>query len=108
MNLINLIKSKLEELGLKVYWQRRPDTFPSLTFFIINESGQDFADDKELSTSITCQVDVWSKNDYTELVEQVKTKMKEIEFYRSSEYDDFEEDVQVYHRILRFNYLQNN
>lgn len=104
--LINLVYNKLKELGYEVYWQLRPQTFPSLTFSFINEVGQDFADDQEITTDILCQVDVWSKGDYTELIKQVKVKMKEIEFFRSSEYDDFEEDTRIYHKVLRFNHLK--
>lgn len=106
--MINLVYNKLKELGYEVYWQLRPKTFPSLTFSFISESGQDFADDKELTTAIICQVDIWSKGDYTEVAKQVKFKMREIEFFRSSEYDDFEEDTNIFHKVLRFNYLKES
>jgi hypothetical protein len=103
--LIEEVCNKLKELGLEALWQLRPSTFPSLTFSFIAENGQDFADDEEITTTVTLQVDVWSKGDYTEIVKQVKSKLEEINFYRIAEYDDFEEDTQIYHKILRFNKL---
>lgn len=106
--MINLVQNKLSELGLKVNWQLRPKDFPSLTFLFVNESGLDFADDEEVTTEFICQVDVWSKNDYTDIVNQVKEKMKEIGFYRFIEYDDLEEDTKIYHKIIRFSYVKEN
>lgn len=106
--MIDLVYNKLKELGYEVYWQIRPKNFPSLTFSFISESGKDFADDKEITAAVVCQIDIWSKGDYTELSKKVKSKMREIEFYRSSEYDDFEEDTKIYHKVLRFNYLKTS
>jgi hypothetical protein len=47
-------------------------------------------------------VDIWSKGDYTSLVDQVKSKMKEIDFIRTSEVDLYEHDTEIYHKALRF------
>lgn len=107
--MIRLVGDKLKELGLKVQWQSRPDSkLPNITFSFINENGEVFADDSEIETRITCQVDVWSEDDYTDIVDQVKSKMKEIGFYRISAYDSYEKDVNIYHKILRFSYLKES
>ena len=106
--MINLVYNKLIELGHKVQWQLRPDTFPSLTYTFIDEDGEVFADDKEIETAVYCQVDVWSKEDYTELVKGVKEKMLEIGFGRYAAYDDYEKDTNVYHKILRFSTIRES
>jgi hypothetical protein len=106
--MIDLVSNKLSELGYEVYWQLRPSTFPSLTFSFVNETGEVFTEDGEAETEFVMQVDVWSKNDYTDIVNQVKEKLKEIEFHRIFEHDDFEADTQIYHKILRFECLKNN
>jgi len=48
------------------------------------------------------QVDVWSKSDYTEVVEKVENYMKVAEFTRTSAADLFEEDTKIYHKVMRF------
>lgn len=106
--MIDLVYNKLIELGYKVQWQLRPDTFPSLTYTFIDESGEVFADDKEIETAHYCQVDIWSKGDYTQLSKDVKTKMLEIGFGRYGAYDDYEKDTNVYHKILRFTTIRES
>lgn len=108
--MIDLISDKLKEIaGIEgVLWQLRPKGFPSLTFTIIDESGEVFADDKEIETSHSCQVDVWSKGDYTQLSKDVKEKMLEIGYGRYAEYDDYEKDTNVYHKILRFTTIKES
>lgn len=52
------------------------------------------------------QVDIWSKEDYTELVKQVVERMQRVNFKRRSEVDLYEEDTKIYHKGLKFYYLQ--
>lgn len=104
--MINLISSKLKETGLPVLWQLRPESFPSLTFMFVDETGEVFADDKEIETAYMLQVDIWSKDDYTAITEQVKTKLAEIGLHRQAAYDDYETGTQIYHKILRFPILK--
>lgn len=106
--MINQVWNKLKELNIDVNWQLRPKDFPSLTYTFIDESGEIFADDKEIETLHYCQVDVWSKGDYTAIVKQVKEKMLEIGFKRYAEYDDYEKDTNIYHRIIRFSKLKGS
>lgn len=105
--MVELIGNKLEELGLEVLWQLRPKNFPSLTFSFVSESGQEFTDEGEVETEYIIQVDVWSKDDYEDLVKQVKDKLSEIECYRTYETDDYEETNEIYHKILRFSHLRS-
>lgn len=98
----------LKDLGVPVLWNVRPSTFPSITYFFYNEYGQEFGDGEEVGTNYSLQVDVWSKDDYTDLVEQVKARLKENEFYRVTADDLYESDIKVYHKVLRFNYLKES
>ncbi len=104
--MIDLISSKLKETGLPVLWQLRPKDFPSLSFFFVDEYGEVFAEDKEIETAYMLQVDIWSKNNYTAIVEQVKAKLAEIGLHRQAAYDDYESDTGVYHKTLRFPILR--
>lgn len=106
--MINKVDNILKDLGVPVLWNVRPSTFPSVTYFFYNEYGQEFGDGEEIGTNYSLQVDVWSKGDYSLLVEQIKTKLKESGFYRISANDLYEDDVKVYHKALRFNYLKES
>lgn len=104
--MIDLVGNALKGIA-PTQWQLRPNGFPSISFSFVDESGLAFADDEEIETEVILQIDVWSKKDYSTIVEQVKTKLKEIEFYRDYEADDYEQDTKIYHKILRFNHIKN-
>lgn len=106
MNLINLVGNKLEELGYPVQWQLRPEEGTSLTYAFVWDNDTIFTTDGK-ETEYILQVDVWAKDDYTELVKQVISKMEEIDFFKEFATDDYEEDTMYYHKIIRFNYLES-
>lgn len=76
-----------------------------VTFFNYLEQGEQYADNEEKTTGYYIQIDVWSKNDYTELVEKLKIAMKTAGFVRTSAVDLFENDTKIFHKALRFLYL---
>jgi hypothetical protein len=49
---------------------------------------------------------VWSKGDYTSIVQQVKDRLKEAGFRRTTETDLYEPETKIYHKVLRFSYVQ--
>ena len=51
-------------------------------------------------------MDVWSKNDYTDLVKEVKSPLIAVEFKRLSEIELYEEETKIYHKGLKFYYLE--
>lgn len=108
MNMIELVKNKLDETGLKVLWQLRPEDFPSITFTFISENGEVYADDKAPEERIICQVDIWSREDYSNLVDRVIILLRQIDMYKISGYDQYEKDTEIYHKILRFSYLRES
>lgn len=103
-----LVYNLLKNLGVPVLWNIRPSIFPSITYFFYNEYGQEFGDGEEIGTNYSLQIDVWSKGDYTTLVNQIKEVMESNNFYRVSAYDSYEDDIKVYHKALRFNYLKES
>ncbi|OCA98042.1 hypothetical protein BGS1_02280 [Clostridium beijerinckii] len=93
----------LKYLKVPVSFQRysgKESTY--ITFFNYLEQGEQYADNQEKATGYYVQVDVWSKNDYTEVVEKVENYMKAAGFIRTSAAHLFEEDTKIYHKTMRF------
>ena len=102
----SLIVQALKPLDVPVSFQKysgRENTY--ITFFSYLEQGEQYADNEEKAVGYYIQVDIWSKNDYTELAEKVKSRMKAAGFIRTSAADLFEKDTKIYHKALRFFYL---
>ena len=98
-----LVVEALKPLKVPVSFQKykgKENTY--ITFFNYLEQGEQYADNEEKATCFYIQVDVWSKNDYTELVEKVKNAMKAAGFMRTSAADLFESDTKIYHKAIRF------
>ena len=101
-----LVVETLKPLKVPVSFQKykgKENTY--ITFFNYLEQGEQYADNEEKETGYYIQVDVWSKNDYTELVENITGAMKAAGFRRTSAADLFEEDTKIYHKVIRFFYL---
>ena len=99
----SLILQALRPLRVPVSFQKysgKESTY--ITFFSYLEQGEQYADNEEKETGYYIQLDVWSKNDYTELVENVTNAMKAAGFRRTSAVDLFEEDTKIYHKAIRF------
>lgn len=76
---------------------------PYIEYEIINGFGDDFAENKEISTQYIVQVDIYSTCDYSNIEEMVFNKMIEAGFNRDKEADLFEDDTQLFHKAMRFN-----
>lgn len=106
MSMNALILSTLNSLPVPVeYMDYSGASTTYITFFFYNEQGALYADDEEIETAYGLQVDVWSKGDYTSLVDQTKSLLKQAGFIRNYAIDLFEEDTKIYHKSLRFNYV---
>lgn len=102
----NLILETLKPLNVSVSFQKhdgKESTY--ITFFEYLEQGRLYADNEEKVTGFYIQVDVWSKNDYTDLVERVKEAMKAAGFMKTYAADLFESDTRIYHKVIRFLYV---
>ena len=107
MNINSLIVNNLSSLNVPTtFLKSSSTTFPYITFFEYLQQGEEFCDDGEVGIGHYVQVDVWSKTDYATLVDQVKTNLTNANFKRTSEADLYESDTQIYHKALRFFYLE--
>lgn len=105
MNLNNLIISTLAPTGVKVSFQTYTGSDTTyITFFEYNQQGALFADDVEQNTRYSVQVDVWSKGNYKNIVEQVRELMTNVGFIRNSEAELYEDDTKIFHKVFRFYY----
>lgn len=103
MNINPIITSALSDVGAPVSFQvynGKEATY--ITFFQYNQISGFVADDVEQITSYYIQVDIWSKENYTNLVESVKTRMYAAGFRRTTESDLYERDTEYFHKALRF------
>lgn len=90
--------------GPHVYQLTAPDAtvYPRITFFELNNLDSDYADDTPMSARVSVQVDVWSKGNYSAIVQRVNELMESIGFVRYYSTDLYETDTGVYHKALRY------
>lgn len=108
MSLINKrIIDALKPLGVPVGFQKysgKEGTY--ITFHEYLASGEEFEEDQETFTGHYIQVDLWSKEDYGILVKNIKIRLLEAGFKRIDEADFYETDTGLYHKGMRFFYLE--
>mgnify|MGYP001073043942 CR=1 FL=1 len=109
MSINKLIMDALKPLGYPVYpmsYNGASTTY--ITFFEYGENSALDADDTEQYTGHYVQVDIWTKDGYlyTNLVEQSKKALIDAGFIRRSAIDLYESETQVYHKAMRFYFVQ--
>ena len=109
MSLFSLIKSKLSPLNIPVFrLTANTNSNQYITVTEYNNSGSLYADDDEISTRISVQVDLYSKGNYDEVTKRIKDLLKPAGFRKSGEHELYEYDTEYYHKVLRFYYEQEN
>jgi hypothetical protein len=86
----------LKGIGVPVSFQTYTGKANSyITFFTYLDQPESHADDEELTTGYYVQIDVWSKGDYTELVDTVHRKMLKagVSDEEKDEYEKMKENV---------------
>ena len=108
MSLINkLIIDTLKPLKIPVVFQKYSGKSKEyITFHEYSSNGQEYEDDLEVMTGHYIQVDIWSKGDYTQLVSKVKDLLISCAFKRLNEEDLYENDTEIYHKGIRFYFLE--
>ncbi|MGM7682656.1 hypothetical protein ACSVDA_10935 [Cytobacillus sp. Hm23] len=105
MSINQIVINTLESVGVPVEFHHYDgDEKTYITFFEYNQGSGLHADDDEQKTVHYVQVDVWSDLNYMNLVDQVKEKLKNVGFRRTSEADLYERDTGIYHKVMRFSY----
>lgn len=103
MSVNSEITSALSSLGVPVRFQTYTgDADTYITFFNYLQQGEQYADDKEIVTGDYIQVDIWDKGDYTQLVKDVNEKMETAGFIKQRFYDLYENDLKIYHKVMRY------
>lgn len=108
MMINKLLLDTLKPLGVPIGFQKysgQESTY--ITFHEYSQTGEEFEEDIEAFTGHYVQVDVWSKSDYTALVANLKTALKSAGFHRLDEADFYEPDTGLYHKGLKFYYLES-
>ena len=97
------ILAALKDIGVPVRFQTYTGKEESyITFFTYLDRPELHSDDRELITGNFIQIDVWSKRDYTDLVDLVHQNMIDAGFIKLNFYDLYETDTKTYHKVMRF------
>lgn len=105
MSLNSLIISTLKPTDVPVYPLNYPGAATTyITFFEYNEMGALFAEDVEVKTQYSYQVDIWSQGNYSTLVKQVLELMTAAGFRRNSAQEFYEKETKMNHKYFRFYY----
>jgi hypothetical protein len=100
-----MVMDTLGSLGVPISFQKHTgDELTYITFFEYLQKSEAFADNIETSRGHYIQIDVWSKDDYNDLVNSILYSMKQAGFKRTTETELYEEETQTYHKVLRFFY----
>jgi hypothetical protein len=102
-----LIINSLAPLNIPVSFQKYSgDKNLYITFHEYFTIGETFDDDEESITGHFVQLDVWSDSDYTNIVKNTRKIMTNNGFKRLSESDLCEEDTKIYHKVMKFYYME--
>ncbi|HAT4166106.1 hypothetical protein [Clostridium perfringens] len=109
-DIIALVADSLSSLDIPVFegWYDEEIKKTHITFFEYLEAPEDFLDDEEVSITHNIQVDIWTTNseEGLKLKNKVKKLLKDNGFLLEDSNDQFEEDVKIYHKAMRFNYSE--
>lgn len=110
--MIQKVDDILKPLNIPIRYILRPDISGSskigISYHFFNESNNLYGDGEGKKESGTVQIDIFSTIDYSGMVKQVKSLMKanKFRFADSWDGDDSLSSVKYYHKILIFNYME--
>ena len=74
-----------------------------VTYTFINDDPELFAEDKEVASIITLDIDIFSDRNYLAIETAIKDLMEENNFIRTGNSPDmYEEDTGLYHKTIEF------
>lgn len=111
MDFAKIISEALKEIsdrGIIVVegWYDKTINDTHITFCKLSDRTNNVSDDIEEDIEHIFQVDIWSKKDEWKLKKEVKKLMLENDFGYISGENFYEEETEIYHLALRFNYLE--
>ncbi|AUS14872.1 MULTISPECIES: hypothetical protein [Bacillus] len=105
-----IVNSALKPLGVPVVFLKyRGEDETYVRFFFYDEKSALNAEDAEEATGFYVQVDIYTKDpsEYARLETGVKKQLVDAGFGRLGQYDLYEHETEIYHKVLRFYYAQN-
>lgn len=89
---------------------KEADRYPRITYFEINNVDDDYGDDDPLTSRISVQISIWTKDTIdtsgaTQLMpiaQEVDKAMKGLGFVRTIAFDLYEDDTKVFHKAMRY------
>lgn len=113
INIKPQVLKKLEEISnVEVsffYPQKWTKGKKLISYYELDNSEADNADDEEYSSNIAMQVDVWcdSSSECSKLAIEVNKKMKGLGFKRTLALDLFEQNAVKHHKTMRFEKIES-
>lgn len=96
--------------GPRIYFMFAKDAeeFPRITYFELNNTDEDHADDTAISSRVSFQISIWTKYpaQLSPIALEVDRAMKNAGFYRTYTTDLFEEDTKVFHKPMRYSTIK--
>jgi hypothetical protein len=93
------------------FWSVKDQESTATTYIVyswINQSGRTFADNDEKITSLLLQVDVYSKGSVDAMVRDVKSRLRGIGFWRTSEIPLYNETTKTVRCSLTLKGINKN
>ncbi|STB67899.1 prohead protease [Clostridium perfringens] len=93
----------------KVYYLHIPNIPKEgqyVEYEILNESGEDYSDGREILTTYRIQVDIFSYeagDKFFELEKEIRKAMLSNGFIKENVFDAYEKETKLYHKAMRFN-----
>ncbi|EOP55601.1 hypothetical protein IKQ_01816 [Bacillus cereus VDM053] len=98
-----VIKSELGGEFIYQFVKGNDKTDIWITFSELNSSPGLYAENKEETTNVMYQVDIWSMSPIkTQFKSAVQAAMKKLSFQRMSTFPDYEQDTKIYRYGFRF------
>jgi hypothetical protein len=98
------VKSILDPIGVPVANKTYLGSEQTYIIFNIWSIPGLHADDMEIQTDYTVQIDIFSPGNLTNLAKQAKNRMIAAGFMRSYENEEYVEEAKLFRKIFRFKY----
>ena len=82
----------------------KQDADPRIIWFIYNRASEAFGSNKEIVPTLYYQLDIYSKNDITNLSQQVISLLMTAGYFIDYFEEGYEDTTKEFHNILRVNY----
>lgn len=108
LNLKPQVLKKLEEISNVEVFYFYPESWEKgkriISYYELDNSEADNADDEEYSSNIAIQIDLWcdTPSECSKLAIEVNKKMKELDFRRTLCLDLYEQGAKKHHKTMRF------